>query len=133
MSFPASKKARIWLISTGFLVLASACGHPMQRRLQGRWLGESVDNVDQPLLAAATGWAKGTSFEFAGDRMTVIIPTEEPRSGTFDIGSVHDDKIALLAKRPDGSVDRVELKLDDDHSLRWLLPNGSAIHMRKAN
>lgn len=105
----------------------------MQRRLQGRWLGESVENVDSTFLAAATGWAKGTSFEFSGDRLTVIIPAEEPRSGTYTVASVHDNKVALQAKRTDGTVDPVELRVDDEHSLQWVLPNGASIRMRKAN
>jgi hypothetical protein len=105
----------------------------MQRRLQGRWLGESVENVDSTFLAAATGWAKGTSFEFSGDRLTVIIPAEEPRSGTYTVASVHDNKVALQAKRADGTVDPVEFRVDDEHSLQWVLPNGAAIRMRKAN
>lgn len=105
----------------------------MQRRLQGRWLGESVENVDSSFLAAATGWAKGTSFEFSGDRLTVIIPAEEPRSGTYAIGAVHDDKVALQAKRLDGTVDPIELRVDDEHSLQWVLPGGATIRMRKAN
>ncbi len=105
----------------------------MQRRLQGRWLGESVENVDQTFLAAATGWAKGTSFEFTGDRLTVIIPAEEPRSGTYSIGSVRDNRVALQAKRSDGTLDALELRVDDEQSLEWMLPNGSAIRMRKSN
>jgi len=105
----------------------------MQRRLEGRWLGESVANVDQPFLAAATGWAKGTSFEFAGDRLTVIIPAEEPKSGTYTIGSVHDNRVALQARRVDGTIDPVDLRVDDEHSLQWVLPNGATIQMRKAN
>ncbi len=105
----------------------------MQRRLQGRWLGESVESIDPSYLAAATGWAKGTSFEFAGDRLTVIVPAEEPRTGTYSIGSVHANHIAIQAKRIDGTLDAVELRLEDDHSLQWVLPNGAAIRMRKAN
>ena len=105
----------------------------MQRRLQGRWLGESVESVNSSFLAAATGWAKGTSFEFSGDRLTVIIPAEEPRSGTYTIGTVHDDKVALQARRLDGTLDPVELRMDDEHSLLWILPSGASIRMRKAN
>jgi len=105
----------------------------MERRLQGRWLGESVENIDQAFLPAATGWVKGTSFEFSGDRMTVIIPAEEPRSGTYTISSVHDNRVAMQAKRTDGTVDPVELRVDDEQSLQWMLPSGVAIRMRKAN
>ena len=133
MWFLVPKKASWRLGSLLALASLAACGHPMQRRLQGRWLGEAVDNVDPALMAAATGWAKGTSFEFTGDRLTVIIPAEEPKSGTYSIGSVRDDRIAIQAKRLDGTLDAVELRLDDDHSLQWLLPNGAAIRMRKSN
>ncbi len=105
----------------------------MQRRLQGRWLGESVENVDQTFLAAATGWVKGTSFEFVGDRLTVIVPAEEPRSGTYAISSVRDNRVEIQAKRIDGTLDAVALRLEDEHSLEWVLPNGAAIHMRKGN
>ena len=105
----------------------------MQRRLQGRWLGESVENIDKSFLAAATGWAKGTSFEFASDRMTVVIPAEEPRSGNYSIGSVHDNRVAIQAKRIDGTIDTVELLVDDEQSLQWALPSGAVIRMRKAN
>jgi len=133
MRFLLPSKGKILVISSILLAFASACGHPMQRRLQGRWLGESVENVNSSFLAAATGWAKGTSFEFSGDRLTVIIPAEDPRSGTYIIGTVHDDKVALQAKRLDGTLDPVELRMDDEHSLLWVLPNGASIRMRKAN
>lgn len=117
------------------LVLAAvtACGHPMQRRLEGRWIGESVENVDSGFLAAATGWAKGTSFEFAGERITVIIPAEEPRTGTYSVASVHDGRITLNAKRADGTLDPFELRMQDEHSLQWVLPGGASLRFRKAN
>lgn len=105
----------------------------MQRRLEGRWIGESVENVNSSFLAAATGWVKGTSFEFAGERITVIIPAEDPRTGTYSVASVHDDRVMLQAKRADGTLDAVDLKLQDEHSLQWLLPSGALIRLRKAN
>ena len=92
-----------------------------------------MENVDQSFLAAATGWAKGTSFEFTGDRLTVIIPAEEPRSGTYAIGSVRDNHVAIQAKRGDGTLDPVELRVDDEQSLEWMLPSGATVRMRKAN
>ena len=60
---------------------ATGCAHPMQRKLEGRWLGDSVENFDSELVAAATGWAKGTSMEFSGSNMTVAVPAEEPTPG----------------------------------------------------
>ncbi|MGC4067218.1 MAG: hypothetical protein QM784_21765 [Polyangiaceae bacterium] len=111
----------------------TACGHPVERRLQGRWLGESVENFDGPALAAVTGWARGTSFEFSGEKLTVAIPAEDPRSGTFEVAAFRDAKAVLSVKRADGQVDRLELKLDDELSMRWLLPEGRSIVMRKVD
>jgi hypothetical protein len=105
----------------------------VQRRLEGRWIGESVENVSSSFLAAATGWAKGTSFEFSGERLTVIIPAEDPRTGTYSVAAVHDDRVTLQAKRPDGTLDALDLKLQDEHSLQWLLPGGASLRFRKAN
>jgi hypothetical protein len=133
MWFFSPKKSYLRLICLLLLGFMTACGHPMQRRLQGRWLGESLENVDQSFLAAATGWVKGTSFEFEGDRLTVIIPAEEPRSGTYTINSVRDNRIEIQAKRIDGTLDAVALRLEDEHSLQWILPSGASINMRKGN
>jgi hypothetical protein len=58
------------------LVISSGCGHPVQRSLEGRWLGEAVENFQDSQLAAATGWARGLSFEFAGSNVTVAVPAE---------------------------------------------------------
>ncbi len=124
--------SRIGLLIIVLATLA-ACGHPVQRRLEGRWIGESVENVAPAFLAPATGWAKGASFEFAGERITVIIPAEEPRSGTYTVASVRDDRVLLQAKRADGTLDPVELKLQDEHSLQWLLPNGASVRFRRSN
>ncbi len=127
------KKTKLWLGSLVVLAALSACGHPIERRLQGRWIGETIENVDPTFLAAATGWAKGTSFEFTGERLTVIIPAEEPRIGTYSVASVRDDRIMLQAKRADGTLDPVDLRLQDEHSLQWMLPNGASLRLRKSN
>ena len=124
---------RFWLVSLTLAVTLGGCGHPAQRRLQGRWIGETVENVDSSFVAAATGWAKGASFEFNGERLTVVIPAEEPRVGTYTIASVHDDLITLQAKRADGTLDPVELRQQDEHSLQWMLPNGASLRFRKSN
>jgi hypothetical protein len=128
-----SGKSRLWLGLLVLLTNLSACGHPAQRRLEGRWIGETIENIDPSFLAAATGWAKGTSFEFTGERLTVIIPAEEPRVGSYTIASVHDDRISIQAKRADGTLDSVDLRLQDEHSLQWMLPNGASLRLRKSN
>ena len=134
MRFPT---ATLWHPTHGILLvvltlgLAGCNGHPVQRKLAGRWHGESVENVEGEVLAAATGWAKGASFEFAGSSITVAIPAEEPRSSTYEVVGVCKDDVELGVKRDDGAVDHLQLKLDDDRNLRWLLGDGRAVVMRR--
>ena len=109
----------------------SGCGHPVQKKLEGRWLGDSVENFDDDAVASATGWAKGASMEFAGSTVTVSIPAEEPRSGKYKVVSVHEGDIELSIQRRDGALDRVRFKLDDERSMRWVLDDGRAVVLRR--
>jgi hypothetical protein len=110
---------------------SSACGHPVQKKLEGRWLGDAVENFDDAEVASATGWAKGTSLEFASSTITVSIPAEEPRSGKYKIAKVRDTDVELAITRDDGRIDKAALKLDDEHSLRWMLGQGRAVVLRR--
>jgi hypothetical protein len=103
----------------------------MQRKLEGRWEGDSVENFDDEQVAAATGWAKGTSMEFSGSDVTVRVPAEEPRTGPYRVERVHHRDVILAVGRKDGAEDRVHFKLDSDHSMRWLLADGRAIVLRR--
>ena len=119
---------------TGLLLLVAAiagCGHPVQKKLEGRWLGDSVENFDDDVVASATGWAKGATMEFAGSTVTVTIPAEEPRSGKYKVVSVHEGDIELAIVRRDGAVDKVRFKLDDERSMRWVLDDGRAVVLRR--
>jgi len=120
-------------LSMAFLLAAgvTGCGHPVQKKLEGRWLGDGVENFDDDAVASATGWAKGASMEFAGSSVTVTIPAEEPRSGKYKVVSVHDSDVELSIQRKDGAVDRVRFKLDDERSMRWMLDDGRAVVMRR--
>ena len=118
-------------VAVGFTLACSACGHPVQKKLEGRWLGDSVENFDDGQVASATGWAKGTSWEFAGSTLTVAIPAEEPRSGKYKISRVHDTDVDLAVTRTDGRIDKARLKLDNEHSIRWMLGSGRAIVLRR--
>jgi hypothetical protein len=119
----------------GLMLLLAApgtgCGHPVQNKLEGRWLGDSVENFDDDAVASATGWAKGASMEFAGSTVTVTIPAEEPRSGKYKVVSVHEGDVELAISRRDGSVDKVRFKLDDERSMRWVLDDGRAVVLRR--
>ena len=118
------------LILSGALFLAG-CGNPVQRKLEGRWLGESVENFDAKDVAAATGWARGLSLEFSGTRLTVAVPAEEPRTGKYKVASVHENDVELAVTRLDGAVDRASLKLDDERSLRFMIGDTRAIVLRR--
>jgi hypothetical protein len=131
MSYALSRQAFFSLGLCVAVTTMTACGHPVERRLKGRWLGESVENFDGPALAAVTGWARGTSFEFSDKKLTVVIPAEEARVGSYEVVSFRDAKTVLNVKRADGQTDKLELRLDDEHSLRWMLPEGRSIVMRR--
>ncbi len=118
-----------WILA---LLALPACGHPAQRRLAGRWVGDSIENVEPGLLAAATGWVRGTSFDFDGEELTVVIPAEEPRTGLYEVVSFRDSQVALAVKGSDGRSYSMDLKLDDERSFRWLLADGRAVVMRRA-
>ena len=112
-------------------VTASACGHPVKRQLEGRWFGESVENFEQRELPAATGWARGVSFEFAGETLTVSVPAEEPRSAPYRIASVQRNDVRLSVQRTTGETDAVRFRLDDERSMRWMLDDHHAVVLRR--
>lgn len=115
----------------GSSLLLSGCGNPIQRKLEGRWLGESVENFDAKDMAAATGWARGLSLEFSGTKLTVAIPAEEPRTGKYKVQSVHENDVQLAVTRADGMVDNASFKLDDERSLRFMLGDNRAVVLRR--
>ncbi len=121
------------LLSAALAIGVGGCGNPVRDKLEGRWLGESVENFDDAQVAAATGWAKGTSMEFAGSTITVAIPAAEPRTGTWQVDKVgpHQRDVKLAIRRKDGTVDHAHFKLDSDHSMRWMLGDGRAVVLRR--
>ena len=118
------------LVLSGVLFL-SGCGNPVQRKLEGRWLGESVENFEAKDLAAASGWARGLSLEFSGTRLTVAVPAEEPRTGKYRVASVNENDVQLAVTRPDGAVDTANFKLDDERSLRFMIGENRAVVLRR--
>jgi hypothetical protein len=122
----------LWALGISLAVVGAGCGHPVERKLQGRWIGSGVENFDDDAIAVATGWARGASLEFAGSTLTVAIPAEEPRSGPYKVVGVHQNDITLSVRRKDGSADPVRLKLDDEREIRWMVGGGRAVLMRRA-
>lgn len=120
--FPA-----LFSLSTGLF----ACAHPAERALEGRWLGESVENFALEEMAPATAWARGTSFEFSGTRLTVSVPAEEPRHGTYRLAAIEDRTVKLTVLDSAGEQSELELIVDDRESLRWILGEGRSLVFKR--
>jgi hypothetical protein len=119
------------LVLLSLAAAAPACGHPVKRQLEGRWFGESVENFDQRELPAATGWARGVSFEFAGENLTVSVPAEEPRTAPYQVASVQRNDVRLSVQRSTGEKESVRFRLDDERSIRWMLDEHHAVVLRR--
>lgn len=112
-------------------VAVGCWGHPVERRLAGRWLGTGVENVDEASLPGATGWARGASFEFSGRKLTVAVPAEQPRTGRYQVLSAVDRRVALEVERPDGGTDRMDLELEAEDRARWPVGNGRVVLLER--
>jgi hypothetical protein len=113
------------------LAITAGCGHPVQRSLEGRWLGETVENFQDSQLPAATGWARGLSFEFAGSSVTIAVPAEDARTGRYQVSSVHESDVRLSFTGKDGKTSTALFKLDNERSIRWMLGQGRAVILRR--
>ena len=94
-------------------------------------MGESVENFEDEMVAAASGWARGTSLEFAGSDLTVAIPAEEPRTAKYSVLAVHDKNVRLAVLEANGHKQELRLVIDDERSIRWLLDQNRAVVMRR--
>jgi hypothetical protein len=131
MPLPSIRALGGFLVGVGAIAGLTACGHPVQNKLEGRWVGDSVENFDDGHVAIATGWAKGASFEFSGATITVAIPAEDPRTASYKVATVRENAVELAVMRKDGSKDKMRLKLDSEHSIRWMLSDERAIVLRR--
>lgn len=113
--------------------LVIGCGHPAARRLQGEWVGESVENVDLSQLAVVTGWARGLRFEFTGSLATVTVPTELPRRGPYKVVKADERTVTISIERPDHSQDLATFALDTVNLMRWQIGEGRSILFRRVD
>jgi hypothetical protein len=111
------------------LLLMAGCGKSPEARLAGKWVGDRIDNVSADQVARATGWVKGTTFEFAGDKLTVTLPAEPPRKGTYTVSRVEGDKMVLSVARSDALVrEEAMLTLNaDNKSMSWDIGHGREV------
>ncbi len=90
-----------------------------------------MENFDQEEVAAATGWARGTQFEFEGKRLTVSVPAEEPRTGTYRLVAIENRRVTLAVRGKDGRQSELQLIVDDAKNLRWVLEEGRTLLLEK--
>ena len=122
---PHAPLVRIALIST---FLMAGCGKSPEEKLAGKWVGDRIDNVSADQVMRATGWVKGTTFEFAGDKLTVTLPAEPARKGTFKVSRVEGDKMVLLVARSDTQThDEATLTLHGDRTMTWDIGHGREV------
>ena len=113
-----------WVFVSSFVVPAmlacAGCGASPASKLEGKWVGDRIDNVSAEHVAPATAWVKATTLEFAGDKLTVTIPGEPPRKGTFKIAKADGDKLVLSVHRKEsGARDEAIFTVHGDKTLRW--------------
>ena len=110
------------------IALCSAgCERTPRDRLQGRWLGEGVENVSGPAQDKANGWVKGTAIEFSGSKVTVTIPAETPRSGTYRVAKAEGDAVTLTFARDEGGRDEARFRFVGETGLRWDIGSGREV------
>ncbi len=116
------------LVAAGLL---SSCWTSPESHLGGRWVGASFESVDGSVSAARAGWAKGASLTFSGSRLTVSVPGEPPRQGTYQVVSNDDGHLGLVIEGHDGHMDRTRLTLETDDLLRWHLTTVHTLVMHR--
>ena len=114
------------------LPAAAGCDKSPRDKLQGRWLGESIENVPVSQVQKATGWVKGTQIEFNGAKVTVTIPAETPRTGTYQVTRKEGDTLLVSFHREEGGRDEAEMALVGEGTLKWRIGEGREIVMVKA-
>ena len=114
-------------------MLVTGCEKSPRDKLQGKWVGEYAQELHPSQAGSASGWAKGTHLEFSGNKVTVAVPAESPRTGTFKIDKANGNELDLVFKRSGGGEDRAKIALADDGKLVWTLGGGVQVVMRREN
>ena len=127
--FPSTVTSLTALFFSALMLLN--CAHPAERALQGRWYGKSVENFEENTIAAATGWARGTSFEFKGRQLRVTVPAQKTRTGVYELTAIQNRKVKLTVLGTQGEHSEMDLIVDDAESLRWDLGEGRTLVLKK--
>lgn len=115
------------IVSVPLFVLASfalvGCAKGPEKRLSGKWVGERIDNIPPGQEARANGWVRATTMEIKGDKMTVVIPGAEPRSGAYKVEKVAGNKVTVGITRESGEHDEAVLTMAGEDLLKWDVGN----------
>lgn len=123
----------VLLLAVALPLLLTGCSEDPKERLQGKWEGQAVNNVEGPQKIEATAWAQGVRFEFDKSKLTVAIPSEKARTGDFDIEDADEDKVTIRVAREGGGNDSAELRFDDDDKLLWSIGDGRDVILARAD
>jgi hypothetical protein len=120
-------------LSFATLLACSGCGGGPEAKLEGKWVGDRIDNVSAEQVVRATAWVKATTLEFAGDKLTVAIPGETARKGTFKVAKVEGEKVVLSVHRKDSATrDETVLTMQGDKTLHWDIGQSREITLVRA-
>lgn len=125
-------RALVCIVALALAPSTLGCSKNPKHELQGKWVGDRVEQFPAAQASRAEGWVAGTSFAFKGSHVTIAVPAESPREGTFEVSKVKDGTMTLAFVRPDASRDTAEFRLEADGHLRWQLGDGRSILLRKA-
>jgi len=127
-----TRRAHLFALAAS-TIASAGCGAGPVDKLEGKWVGERIDNVSAEQVARATAWVKATTLEFAGDKLTVTIPTEPARKGAFKVAKVDGDKVVLSVRRKDSQTrDESTFMLQGDKTLRWDIGQSREITLVRA-
>jgi hypothetical protein len=118
-----SIRTGVILVALTSLAALSGCSKGPQERLQGKWVGETIDNIPPEQEARATGWVKHTSFEFRGEKVTVGLPAGESRTGTYKIERATGNRLTLQVDRGSGEPDSTTLTFVGENAIKWDIGN----------
>ena len=126
-----SRRSTVVLLAATLATSLVGCGREPRERLQGKWRGIGIEGLMGEQESKADGWAKGTRLEFVGNKVTVTMPAESPRSGTFRVAQADGEKLKVQFKRPEGGEDLADFKFAKDGTLRWSVGEAQVV-MTKA-
>jgi len=123
----------LFVVAMATSALVPGCGREPRERLQGKWRGIGIEGLMGEQESKADGWAKGTRLEFTGNKVTVTMPAESPRSGTFRVAQADGEKLKVQFKRPEGGEDLADFKFEKDGTLRWIVGNAQVVMTKAVN